>query len=378
MKDELNLNIPEPVFGSHLVELIMKLETLRGQQFHLSINPILFLQVRKIFHMIESLQSARIEGNRTTIADYVSSKYEKKYINEETEEIQNIENAIEYTNECFDQDPNFKISKFFIKELHNIVMKNLINDGSKEIGKFRTCQVKINNASHIPPDAVHVNTYIEELVNWINEKHSCQYQLLKVAIAHHAFTWIHPFDNGNGRLSRMLTYAMLRQYGYELIFLLNSTAIFCINREKYFDMLQKADTNTDEGRLVWCEYVLEGLKDELTKMNKLMDKSFFVTNIVKPAINRAVELHYISHDYKKILEMSLNKEDCVIKSKDIQELFKEKNIRQISHLINKMISENLLMKTSDNSRSYIINLLSKDLARGIIDSLHKENLINFG
>lgn len=375
MNDILDLRLPEVPFNSKLLELIMKLEVLRNCLAPLEIETRLFVQVKEIFHMIESLQSARIEGNRTTISDYVTSKFEKTSGMDDIREINNIEEALAYVNECFKADKNFKISSWFIKELHSIITKDLKTEGSKESGKFRSCNVKIKNAMHTPPDSYLVTQYMDELVNWINEEGRMQHHLLKIAIAHHAFTWIHPFDNGNGRMSRILTYAMLKQYGFDMAYLLNSIAVFCIDRNKYFDMLQKADENTNEGKINWCTYVLNGLYNEMSKVSKLMQKRFFTDKIVMPAINRAYELHFISNDYKKVLELSINKD--LIKSKDIQQLFaKEKTTRQVTHLITKMLEAGLLQRTDAKARTYVINLLCKDLTRGLIESLYKEQFIS--
>ncbi len=376
MCHKLNLELPKISFDSNLVELITKLEVLRHQIVPLEIDIRLFAQVKQIFYMIESLQSARIEGNRTTISDYVASKFENKDNVDNIKEINNIEKAINYVNQCFLEDENFKISNKFIKELHCIITNDLKSEGSKESGKYRSCNVRINKAEHIPPNPTAVPGFMEELVDWINKTDKIQKQLLKVAIAHHAFTWIHPFDNGNGRMSRILTYAILRQYGFDMAFLLNSTTVFCVNREKYFEMLKLADKNTNEGKLAWCEYVLNGLYNEISKLSKLMNKQFFVDKIVKPAINRAYELHFINDEYKKILELALNKEDGTIKSKDIQTIIKDKTPRQISHIIGKMLDTELLQRYHSNNRIYVLNLISKDLATGMLDSLYREQFIN--
>ena len=117
MEETLNLKLPKVEFDSNLVQLIMQLEILRNNSIPIETQPALFNQVRAIFHMIESLQSARIEGNRTTISDYVSAKFEKKSNTENINEIENIENAIDYVNHCYDEDKNFKLSAHFIKEL---------------------------------------------------------------------------------------------------------------------------------------------------------------------------------------------------------------------------------------------------------------------
>ncbi|MBR2069444.1 MAG: Fic family protein [Candidatus Gastranaerophilales bacterium] len=376
MEEKLNLSLPEVDFNSNLVQLILQLEVLRNNAISIETQPILFNQVKAIFHMIESLQSARIEGNRTTISDYVSAKFEKKTNAESIKEIENIENTIDYVNKRYDEDKNFKLSAHFIKELHALITKDLKNEGSKESGKFRTCNVRINNAIHTPPDMFLVNDYMEQLIDWINKDDKTQMQLLKVAIAHHCFTWIHPFDNGNGRMSRILTYTMLRQYGFDMAYLLNSTAVFCMDRNKYFDMLQKADEGDNVGQLAWCEYVLNGINNEMSKVSNLMNKTFFSEKIVKPAINRAYDLHFISNEYKQVLLLSLKQDNSLIKSADIQKLLKDKTTRQVTSLITKMVETGLLTKPKPKSRMYMINLLSKDLARGVIEALYNEKFIS--
>lgn len=375
MDTDLKLSLPSVTFDSNLVQLIMQLEVLRNKNLVCTINPLLFAQVKSIFHMIESLQSARIEGNRTTITDYVISKFDNNSKSDNVKEIENIEKAIEYVNTCYSEDKNFKLSCYFLKELHTLITQNLEVEGSRESGKFRTCNVTIKNAKHTPPDMILVNDYMEKLVSWINQEDKLQMQLLKVAIAHHCFTWIHPFDNGNGRMSRILTYSMLLQYGFDMACLLNSTAVFCIDRTKYFDMLQLADENTNEAQLAWCEYVLNGINQEISKVSNLMDKRFFVDKIAKPAINKAFDLHFISQDYKNILILALEKEEGLLKSKDIQELLKDKTSRQVTSIIAKMVDLGLLQKPEPNSRLYMINLFSKDLIHGVIEALYEEKFI---
>lgn len=374
MYKELNLNMPTISFDSSLVQLIVQLEVLRSKSVSLEMNPELFTQIKSIFHMIESLQSARIEGNRTTISDYVTSKFDNSVEKDNTKEIGNIESAIHYINTCYNEE-NFKISSHFLCELHSIITNDLKTEGSKEKGKYRSCGVKINKSKHTPPDAIFVNEYMERLIEWINTEDKLQMQLLKIAIAHHAFTWIHPFDNGNGRMSRLLTYSMLMQYKFNMAYLLNSTAVFCIDRNKYFEMLQKADNGTNEERLEWCEYVLEGINNEMSKLSNLMNKEFFVDKIAMPAINKAFELHFINQEHKTILELALRKDDGLIKSKDIQEVVPHKTKRQVTTLISKMLEMGLLCKPEPSGRLYMVNLFSKDLARGIVESLYREKLI---
>jgi len=74
--------------------------------------------------------------------------------------------------------------------------------------------------------------------------------------------------------------------------------------------------------------------------------------------------------------LSLNQSNALIKSADIQNLLKDKTTRQVTTLIAKMVNLGLLVKPDPKGRIYMLNLLSKDLARGIIKSLYKEKFIS--
>ncbi len=70
------LRIIELNFSSPLTDVVMELEHLRRLQLSGDTPPAVFFQLKTIFHTLESLGSARIEGNHTTLADYIESKVE--------------------------------------------------------------------------------------------------------------------------------------------------------------------------------------------------------------------------------------------------------------------------------------------------------------
>lgn len=376
MFENFEIKIPPVSFESNLAGLVLKLEALKSQ-YKLAPHTPAFLQLRELFSMMESLQSARIEGNRTTISDYADAKFDTvKMSQDNIEEIRNIENAISYVDYCFSQQEGFKISHIFLKELHSIVTSGLKREGSRECGAYRRCNVKISNAKHIPPEAIKVQDYMDKLVEWINKDNDkIQTLSLKVAIAHHLFTWIHPFDNGNGRMSRVLTYAMLKQYGFDMVYLLNPSAVFCIDREKYFEKLQIADKGTDDAYLEWCEYVLEGLNCEMKKIIRLLDCVYLNKKILDPAIDKLVNNGTYPYPFGVILHLCLIKDNNQIKLKDVQEIFPELTARQINFIITKMAEEGYLKRTVPKGRIYQINLLQKHLVKSILYYLEQEKFI---
>lgn len=111
------LKLLNPRFDSDLIDVLTELEKLRNLQLQTDVNPSIFLQLKNIFHMLESLGSARIEGNHTTLADYVESHLTDEDQNSEhIDEIKNIEQAMHFIDDSLQDGDD--ISEAFIRKLH--------------------------------------------------------------------------------------------------------------------------------------------------------------------------------------------------------------------------------------------------------------------
>jgi Fic family protein len=220
-----------------------------------------------------------------------------------------------------------------------------------------------------------VEENMNELIDFINSEDSPKYDLLKVAIAHHRFVWIHPFGNGNGRTVRLFTYAMLIRLGFNVGTgrILNPTAVFCSNRNEYYQQLSNADTGTDKGVLRWCEYVLKGLKEEIEKIDKLMDYPYLKSEIMLPAIAQSLERKYITDVEAKILKRAI--ERSVIQASDIRDFFAGQDNAIISRQIKKLIDKKMLVPEKAGARKYIIRFDNNFLLRGIINSLGENGFL---
>lgn len=121
-----------PHFGSRLTTAIVELDHLRKLELAPTTHPLVFLQLKRLFHTLESVGSARIEGNNTTLAEYLELQHEEDNVdisNESINEIRNIEEALAYIDECGTDRP---IDEMFIRELHQLVVKDLhIGKGEK-------------------------------------------------------------------------------------------------------------------------------------------------------------------------------------------------------------------------------------------------------
>src|SRR5690606_3264239 len=242
---------------------------------------------------------------------------------------------------------DYPINKRFISELHKIIVDGLPfnngGEGDKTPGVYRSHNIKISNSNHLPPEPFLVESLMDEMFEFIRNDDSSKYDLLKSAIAHHRFVWIHPFGNGNGRTVRLFTYAMLIKNGFNVNVgrIVNPTAVFCNNRNEYYDKLSKADLGTEEGILEWCEYVLNGLKEEIEKIDKLSDYQFLKKEILLPSISFSLSRQIITDTEAKILRETIEKQ--VIQNSDLEKFFKDKAKSEISRQIKKLIEKKMLV-----------------------------------
>ena len=291
-------------------------------------------------------------------------------------EIQNIEKAMEFIEEHVKNHP---INRVFLSEIHKMIVDGLLpppnGDGDNAPGDYRKVNLKINKSAHKPPDWISVEAYMLELLNFISEEDSAKYDLLKAAIAHHRFVWIHPFGNGNGRTVRLFTYAMLVKTGFNVNVgrILNPTAVFCSNRNDYYNNLSLADAGTDEGILAWSEYVLKGLRDEIEKIDKLTNYEYLRKEILLPTISYALERKYITDVESKILKKVIDKQ--VIQAVDVKVFFLGKSDAEVSRQIRKLIDKKMLIPESDGARKYVIRFDNNYLLRGVIKALGENDFL---
>jgi Fic family protein len=255
-------------------------------------------------------------------------------------------------------------------------VRDLEREGDRTPGVYRLSGVTIAQSAHLPPDAISVSGYMTELVSFINRSDLPKYDLMKIALAHHRFGWIHPFSNGNGRVVRLLTFALLVKYGFNVQKygrVLNPTAVFCNDRELYYSMLAQADTGKTEGLERWCTYVLQGILQELRKVDQLTNFSYLRGKILEPAIAYAKERQLITSVEAQILLRTTR--NGTVKSADLVEQMPALNANQRTYQIRRLIKQGMLLPVQAGARIYSAGFANSFLIRGVIQALFVEKFI---
>lgn len=374
------INIPDPSWGSDLANIILDLEKLRTKRLGGNVPPYIFFQLKEIFHILETLGSARIEGNNTTLSEYVEKIIEQDSQNDESnKEIVNLEKAISFIED--NTDETTPINRAYISQIHKILTKDLTpppnGEGSRYPGELRNHSVSIKSSGHILPEHLVLNDYFIKFTDFINFPHKEQYQLLKVAIAHHRFEFIHPFDNGNGRMGRLLNYAFLIKLGFQVKQgrIINPSTVFYTDRDKYYDMLSKADSLKDDDILDWCEYFLLGLKNEIEKIDSLLDKQYVKNRILLPTIKLAYQKEHITKQEFKILAHLINNDDISMKSEELSFLGIDDSKKK-SRIMAKLKDKNMIMPTTPNGRIYTLRFVNNYLLRAIMKVLDENGFVS--
>ncbi len=138
-------------------------------------------------------------------------------------------------------------------------------------------------------------------------------------------------------------------------------------------MLAQADSGTEEGREAWCIYVLQGILEELRKVDHLADFSYLREKILNPALISAEELQVISRQEAAILLSAARM--GIAKTGDLTRAMPDLTSGQRTYQIKKLVERRMLQPIRESARQYTIGISNSILMRGIIQALKQEGFI---
>lgn len=218
--------------------------------------------------------SNSIEGNTLTLQETKMVIEEGftikgKSLREHFEAV-NHHDAIEFVESLVSKD--HKISDMDVLTIHSLVLQKIEKEFA---GRYRNAGVRISGANFVPPNALKVDAYMTDLIDWLNDDSIIINSVVKTAIFHHRFVWIHPFFDGNGRTVRLAYNLYLMKLGFPPAIILKN------DRKKYYDSLNKAN-NGDYSKLVLL--VLQALERSmdiyLSNLTNTYDNYQPISNIV--------------------------------------------------------------------------------------------------
>lgn len=215
-------------------------------------------KLRKKNHIKTIKSTLAIEGNTFT-EEQVTAILENKRIIGPAKEILGVKNALELY-ESLDRFSSIS-SKSFLAA-HKVLMQGLIGSN----GRYRNKNIGIlkgNAVKHIAPKPDMVPGLMQNLFNWL-KKEKAVHPLILSSIVHYEIEFIHPFEDGNGRMGRFWQSLLLSNYNPIFNFVPIESVIEK-HQDQYYLALEKSDQAGDSS--VFIEFMLQVILDALTEFD---------------------------------------------------------------------------------------------------------------
>jgi len=160
------------------------------------------------------------------------------------------------------QGAQFVLTEQLVFSLHRTAMDRLLTNP----GEYRKVDVGIANSPHQPPPWVQVPPLMADFFDYFNAQWAKRDLVQLAAQAMWRLNWIHPFENGNGRTARAVSYLVLcAKYGGLLPAKNSIIQQIVANKRPYYDAHRTCDAEFDRTQDLACTYQLETLIANLLK-----------------------------------------------------------------------------------------------------------------
>lgn len=239
---------------------------------------------------IESIgSSTRIEGSKLNdreVERLVSNLAIKQF---DTRDAQEVAGYAELMDLMFRAWEDIPFNENYIKQLHQILLQYSHKD-ERHRGRYKTSS---NSVAAFDENGVQIGIVFEtatpfdtprlmvELVQWVGDEREKVYlhPLLVIAIFAVVFLEIHPFQDGNGRLSRVLTTLLLLQAGYAYVPYSSLESVIEVNKEAYYLALRQTQgtirTQAPDWQ-PWLLFFLRSLAEQVRRLEKKVEREKIV------------------------------------------------------------------------------------------------------
>jgi len=208
---------------------------------------------------IKTIKSTLAIEGHTFTEDQITAVLENKKVLGSSKEVLEVKNAIELY-EMIDQFESHKTSDFL--KAHKVLMKGLVDNAgkyrAKNVGVFSGTKVK-----HIAPKPIFVSELITNTFSWMKKEKEL-HPLILSSIIHYEIEFIHPFEDGNGRMGRFWQALILKEYD-KFFKYVPVESLIEKNQIKYYKALEMSDKAGDSTAFV--EFMLIVIKESLIEMS---------------------------------------------------------------------------------------------------------------
>lgn len=266
---------PKFIITSAINNQIAKIEATKLKIEHAKILPTQEIALR-YKAAVESIHSSTsIEGNRLSTKQVQNAlegkmnSWEKRVI-----EVVNYKKAWDWVVKRSKKPTPITTKDIF--HIHSLVMKNILP--ANKLGQVRPGPIYIVDivknkdvVRYSGPNQKQVPKLLESLLFWLNSNQESLHPVLLAGIFHYEFVSIHPFSDGNGRVTRLLVKLILGILGYDFRGSLVLDAYYWQNTASYYQSLNQASKyllQTRADLTSWLTYFIEGFSAVVNDLDR--------------------------------------------------------------------------------------------------------------
>ncbi len=211
----------------------------------------------------EAVLSSRIEGTQASLSDLFQFEVSPS-VEERVPDVLEVHNYVRALDHGIQRLRQIPLSLNLVRELHGILLSG-VRGAHVRAGEFRAVQNwigatrRIEDATYVPPPPERLGPPLDALERFINLPSRIPL-LVRIAQAHYQFEAIHPFEDGNGRVGRLIISLMLdnaRAIPHPVLYL---SAYFERHRDRYYRLLLGVSQRGEWHE--WVDYFLHGVTQQ--------------------------------------------------------------------------------------------------------------------
>lgn len=277
---------PKIIVSQDILQLISELDEFKGQWLSLkNMSPERLQQLRKVATIESVGSSTRIEGARLSdvqVETLLSNLTSTLFKTRDEQEVAGYAEAMDLVFQAYE---DLHLTENHIRQLHQQLLRHS-NKDERHRGSYKTLpnhvvakdlqghEIGIVFETATPFDTPRK---MEELIKWTVKaiSETSMHPLLIIAVFNVVFLAIHPFQDGNGRLSRILTTLMLLRAGYDYVPYASLESVVEDNKELYYKALRRTQSTLKQDVpdwLPWLGFFLRCMKKQKSNLTAKIEK----------------------------------------------------------------------------------------------------------
>ncbi len=267
-----------------ILKSISYIDSFKGRWITLEKQENIYLKELRRIATIESIgSSTRIEGASMTDAEVKELLDKLKVTRLQTRDQQEVAGYYETLELIYNNYQHIQLTKNYILQLHQQLLKYCDKD-QRHRGQYKNFPNKVV-ANY--PDGTQkvifnttephlVESEMTELIEWTNKQlnENELHPLMIIALFIYEFLSIHPFQDGNGRLSRLITTLLLLKHGYQFVIYMSFENIIEKKKKEYYSALVSGQLNRNSAKEKiekWLLFLLSSMEILISRLEQKYD-----------------------------------------------------------------------------------------------------------